>query len=302
MVQTMLPNEVHRRYRSLDTIAFWKGTEYRTFLHYMSVVIYKDYMFENAYKHYLLYFCAITLFSTKAHQQFWQLGGRLLTLFVKNFETYYGRSHLTSNVHNLLHVYSDVLNHGELDKFSSYRSENHYQLLKKWVHSGTRCLEQVANRVHHFASIHNFKTCTPPPYPILTRNQDGVHINKNFVLRPNRKDQWFLTRSKGIVKFLKVSNNANQTVLIGSQFDCMAELFHLETSDDIGRIDLSSSDLHIYKVNNNTSTSFVEVPLKSILCKLVCVPLPSRSLSRYVFDPDLSADFCAFFPLLHTFQ
>uniref|UniRef100_A0A182YMW0 Uncharacterized protein n=1 Tax=Anopheles stephensi TaxID=30069 RepID=A0A182YMW0_ANOST len=47
-----------------------------------------------------------------------------------NFPIHYGRTHMSSNIHNLLHVHEDVEVHGELDNFSAYPFENFLQFLK----------------------------------------------------------------------------------------------------------------------------------------------------------------------------
>ncbi|XP_035792854.1 uncharacterized protein LOC118467014 [Anopheles albimanus] len=305
MMKTMLPSEVHRRYRSLNSLAFWKGTEYRCFLHYMSVVIYKDFMSAAAYNHYLLYFSAITMFSSVAHKHNWQLGEKCLKFFVKHFATHFTRGSLTSNVHNLIHVYRDVSIHGALDEFSSYPFENHLQFLKQSVKSGTRCLEQVANRAHHFASVHQPTTCPPESYPKLIRNGRGVEVSANFVLLPNSKDQWFLTRSGGIVQFLEVKHNTMGRVLIGKAYGTKTDLFNVLLTDPITKetIQLSSSGLHIYKVPKNAPTTRVEVALQSILCKLVFVPMPAQSLAVSIYNHNRSCNdfaFSHYCTLLHS--
>ncbi|XP_050092062.1 uncharacterized protein LOC126575414 [Anopheles aquasalis] len=274
-------------------LPFWKATEFRSFFHYISIIIYKDFMYEDAFKHNLLYFSSITIFSTTAHRSNWALAGRILKLFVKTFKFHYGRSNLVSNVHNLLYVYRDVMIHGPLDIFSAFCFENHLQFLnphrvKRCVTSGNRCLEQVASRSRDFASIHKATSirCSDT-YPKLTKTAIGIQLTKIFLLMPNMKDQWFMTRSFGIVKFLKVHKNPDGSfMLIGKLFNNKEELFEIDTADDTGPIRFSSSILHMYKVNVNTPVRMVKIACTAVLCKLVCVPLPHRSLSRYKFDPN----------------
>ncbi|XP_049294177.1 uncharacterized protein LOC125769488 [Anopheles funestus] len=64
LLHIKLPSEIHRSPRSLQYIKFWKGTEFRTFLHYASVVVLKEILPETAYNHFLLLFCATTFLST----------------------------------------------------------------------------------------------------------------------------------------------------------------------------------------------------------------------------------------------
>ncbi|XP_049541717.1 uncharacterized protein LOC125954985 [Anopheles darlingi] len=304
MVRTKLPSEVNRPFRGVDLLPFWKATEFRSFLHYISIIIYRDFMYIEAFNHYLLYFSSITIFSSTFHRPNWVLAGRLLKLFVKTFKVHYGRSNLVSNVHNLHNVYRDVLNHGALDDFSAYCFENHLNFLKRCVRSGNRCLEQVVSRSRDFASINNAasKLHCSVTYPKLTPTGIGIQLTADFLLMPNMKDQWFMTRSFGIVKFIKPHKTPTGSFsLVGKLFNHVEELFTIDTEDDIGPLHLSSSSLHMYKVNVDTPVRIIKIPLTAVLCKLVCVPLPHRSLSRYKFDSNHPSETLAFFPLLHTF-
>uniref|UniRef100_A0A182WG78 Uncharacterized protein n=1 Tax=Anopheles minimus TaxID=112268 RepID=A0A182WG78_9DIPT len=153
LVHTRLPSEVNRPMRSLKTVRFWKATEYRSFLHYLSPVVMKDFMLSDALNHFLLYYCGVTMFSTSEHQRFWPLAKKFLDTFVKDFGKYYGRTHLTSNIHNLQHVYEDVMEFGQLDNFSAYPFENYLQIIKRYVKSGTRVAVQVTARMLEFEVI-----------------------------------------------------------------------------------------------------------------------------------------------------
>lgn len=68
MEKNKLPAEIHRPFRSFASIQYWKATEYRSFLHYISPVIYKDFLHIEGYNHYLLYFCSVTIFSSSAYR------------------------------------------------------------------------------------------------------------------------------------------------------------------------------------------------------------------------------------------
>lgn len=47
-----MPVEIHRSVRGLDVLCHWKGTEYRTFLYYLGVVILKDVLPVDVYQHF----------------------------------------------------------------------------------------------------------------------------------------------------------------------------------------------------------------------------------------------------------
>ncbi|XP_049293914.1 uncharacterized protein LOC125769291 [Anopheles funestus] len=305
LLRMQLPSEVHRRMRHLKHIAFWKGSEYRTFLYYASVVVMKDYMDCKTYSHFQLYFCGVTIFSSSAHQHLWPLAAVFLRKFVKEFGTIYGRIYMTSNIHNLQHVSGEVALHGPLDGFSAYPFENHLQLIKGWVRSGTKCAQQVAARSDELARVYRAVNTNAPQYPRLKANGAGVHVTADFVLMPNFKDQWFLTKDHGIVKFLEAKQSSSFPItVVGVRFLSVAELFNV-TADDNAFSPFSSAELHIYQSQENAPSQLVEVPWTDIRCKLVAVRLPTHSLNRkpqHPLPPRPNPDTIGFFPLLHTFM
>uniref|UniRef100_A0A182W8C9 Transposase domain-containing protein n=1 Tax=Anopheles minimus TaxID=112268 RepID=A0A182W8C9_9DIPT len=258
-----LPSEVHRRIRHLKYLAFWKGTEYRTFLHYTSVVVMKDFLRSEVYGHFLLYFCGVTIFSSSAHQRLWPRAEEFLRLFVKDFAKYYGQTHMTSNIHNLQHVSGEVALYGPLDGFSAYAFENHLQLMKRWVRAGTKCAQQVAARSDELARVYRADNENAPQYPILKANGVGLHVTADFVLMPNFKDQWFLTKDNGIVKFLSAKKSSQSIAVVGVRFVSVSELFSVPADENI-LLPFSSAEIHAYKVHEHAPSLMVEVPWTEI--------------------------------------
>lgn len=144
---TDLPSEIPRKFRSLKYLPLWKGTEFRIFLHYASIAILQNRIGDIAFKHFKLYYVAVTLFSSKYYQAHWKYAEQLMLNFVEQFGSIYERSHLTSNVHNLLHIGSEVHRFGSLSTFSTYPFENELQYMKKLVRGGSRHLGQVVCRL-----------------------------------------------------------------------------------------------------------------------------------------------------------
>lgn len=94
--------------RGLDCIAHWKGTELRTFLHYLGIVVLKDHLTTEAYQHFLLLFCAVTICTSKRYFNTLPTARAMLLLFIEMFGEIYGEHCITSNVHNLCHLVDDV--------------------------------------------------------------------------------------------------------------------------------------------------------------------------------------------------
>lgn len=55
LVKCKLPVEIHRAMRGLDVLSHWKGTEFRTFLYYISLVILKTVLPDEVYQHYVIF-------------------------------------------------------------------------------------------------------------------------------------------------------------------------------------------------------------------------------------------------------
>lgn len=77
-----MPSEIHRSVRGLDVLCHWKGTEYRTFLYYLGVVILKEVLPLDAYQHFLKIFCAITICSSKIYSNFFDLAEVLVNSYL----------------------------------------------------------------------------------------------------------------------------------------------------------------------------------------------------------------------------
>lgn len=101
ILNVKLPKEIHRKMRGLDCVAFWKGTEWRTLLNYVGVVILKDTLEDKLYNHFLLLFTAVTICSSNVYKSLWPIAQKLFEKFIEEFIAIYGEAYVTSNVHNL---------------------------------------------------------------------------------------------------------------------------------------------------------------------------------------------------------
>uniref|UniRef100_A0AAG5DRP2 Uncharacterized protein n=1 Tax=Anopheles atroparvus TaxID=41427 RepID=A0AAG5DRP2_ANOAO len=72
-----LPIEIHRKLRPIKFAKFWKGSEYASFLQYASIVVLKEQIPYDAYNHFLLLYCGVTLLSSESFKK----NGRLLESF-----------------------------------------------------------------------------------------------------------------------------------------------------------------------------------------------------------------------------
>uniref|UniRef100_A0A182S063 DUF4218 domain-containing protein n=1 Tax=Anopheles funestus TaxID=62324 RepID=A0A182S063_ANOFN len=138
--------EIHRKFRSFRDLKYWKGSEFSSFLFYVSIVVLRGILNDQHYKHFLLYFCSITLFSSEVYKEHFSLANTLIKLFVKQYKDIYGPEFISSNVHNLLHIYKEDDQFGPLHTISSYVFENELQRIKRFLRCGSKSLEKAINR------------------------------------------------------------------------------------------------------------------------------------------------------------
>lgn len=151
--QLKMPSEIHRSVRGLDCLSHWKGTEFRTFLHYISIVILKPFLASDVYEHFLSLFCAVTICSSNEYTKFLNLAHTLFLHYIEFFGDLYGEGYITSNVHNLCHVVEDVKRFGILIGISAYPFENKLFEIKNLIHSGNLPLSQIAKRIHEITEF-----------------------------------------------------------------------------------------------------------------------------------------------------
>ncbi|XP_067204150.1 uncharacterized protein [Linepithema humile] len=168
------PSDFPRKPRSLEFIKLWKATEFRQFLLYSGPIILKNILNKNVYENFLTLHIAIRILASTEHSknpQLLEYAEKLLNTFVQSFTTIYGVKYVSHNVHNLLHLTSDVKRFGALDGFSAFQFESYIFQLKKLVRKGDKPLQQITKRLYELNVI------------------SQVEIrNKKFFLKKNHKD------------------------------------------------------------------------------------------------------------------
>lgn len=144
-----VPLEFSRRPRIISHYLHFKAKEFRTFLLYTGPMVLKNILPVELYNHFLLLHCAITILVSEDHiavESNIDYADELLNEFVKQFADLYGKEYVSQNIHNLLHLCSDVKRFGTLDRTSAFRFENYMSTIKKMIRKGELPLQQVARR------------------------------------------------------------------------------------------------------------------------------------------------------------
>lgn len=285
LLSCKMPKEIHRSVRALDVLAYWKASEYRTFLLYLSIIILKHTLCSNAYHHFLTFFCAITICSNEKYFNYLPVGEKLLNYFLEHFRDIYGQQYMTSNVHNLCHIIEEVKHFGALQHFNAYPFENKLQVLKKMVRHGNRPLAQIASRLNERKLIDLDNVCNNSclKYPFIKKCKNiakNILCFESFILTNEPQDKWFMTSDNNVVELtsFSISINDNQIYLRGNIMKNLENVF--ETP-------VKSSLLNIYKWPILTGIKLIDkvFVVKDVKCKIVAIDYKSEMI---------------FAPLLHT--
>lgn len=306
--QCKLPREFQRPARSLEHLARWKGTEYRTFLLYLSPIILRKFFdSEDIVDHFLNFFCAIQICSR--HDQVadnYKVARSLITDFLEGVKAIYGTQLFCSNMHNLVHIIDDVERFGPLDSFDAYPFESRLYTLKRLIRSGNLPLSQVSKRITELQTNMSKPGISKDkrPTPVLKRkcitngsdkiledilkNKDSTAYSfidvHNFILdTTSDSDRWVLTSTCEVLFVDKVIHNSveNSFFLYGSIVNDLTDFFVKP---------LASSSLFIYASNLRLKPPQI-IKLGNIRGKMVKIDCQSTNLPKVVL-----------LPLIHTLE
>lgn len=288
-----MPIEIHRSIRNIDCFKFWKGTEFRTFLLYVGIVVLKHCLRESEYIHFRKLFCAVTLCTTdkymnKNKDKTSNLISILFNEYVEEFINLYGIEYVNSNVHNLIHVKDDILRFGNLTKISAYRFENCLAGLKLRIRTCNRPLEQISRRLSEldfdYHPINVEQTFEPIlRYPIsIDENEcayNQIILGNDLVLNSRSfGDKWVLFDSGKVAEFHFCLKRNGKCFLYAS---CIENLNNFFTQP------FSSKKIYIFSgIYNLSAPAYYE--FENIMAKMVCI---RNSEEEFIF-----------IPLLHTLK
>lgn len=276
------PSEIHRSIRNLDVIRHWKGTEFRTILLYVGIVVLKKHLPEKDYELFKNLFCAYTICSTNAYQRYLPIARHLFIDFIESHIEIYGENSITMNIHNTSHVVDDVENFGPLATISAYAFENELHNLKLRLKKCDKPLQQIARRVSESSSKIELKPKRPSiilerPFVILEHEvaYRQVEFKENSVLSSLEKNKWFLTHANDIVEFHFIIKKNNDYIIRGSP---------LKTTKSFFEQPFDSKRLNIFLCDKELQ-NFKYFKLSDIKAKMFCMPYENMWV---------------FVPLLHT--
>lgn len=298
-----LPREFQRPVRSLEHLSRWKGTEFRTFLLYLSPIVTRKFFdTEEISDHFMNFFCAVQICSR--HDQTpenYEIAKNLIHDFLEGTKSLYGSQMFCSNMHNLTHLIDDVKRYGPLDTFDAYPFESRLFGLKRLIRSGNLPLAQVSRRICEIQSNSGVEQQSYSKFknPILKRKHamarsDIYKANSsvvngeadiysfvdfgNFCINTeSESDRWVLTDNCDIVYVKHIIHNRTlDTIeLHGQKLRDIYDFFCKPVASSL--LYIFASNLELNEIQCFSS--------EQLLCKMVKIDCHDIKLPKTVFFP-----------------
>lgn len=281
-----MPAEIHRSIRSLNHIKYWKGTEYRTFLLYVGIVVLKDFLTQELYEHFLVLVSAVSICYCDAYKKYLSIAKKLFDEFIESYIEIYGIDEIGSNMHNLNHIVDDVNRFGNLNNISTYEFENTLGQIKLLLRRCDKPLEQISRRITESFNIKkqnwldqkDFKPSVQYAFEDLNRPNiecyKQIYFKKDVRLSSRKfGDKFFLTHENEIVELDHIIRYNNSFRIFGFSLKNKGPFFSQPFSSTYINIFLSDLEKQNSKYHN----------VESIKCKLICLSYKTN----YVLIPML---------------
>ncbi len=180
-VKRYVPVEFPRKTRTLDDFPHLKATEHRNHLLYFLPVALQGVLHQDMYDNYMLLHVSIKILTNSHNSRTYASYAEiLLKKFTKDCVLFYGRKFISYNIHNLIHLPSDVEEIGCLDSYSAFPFENKLQSIKNLIRTSANPLSQVIRRVKEIEEI-----ATDVYAPVLSKEVVCSHLHSNGPILPD---------------------------------------------------------------------------------------------------------------------
>lgn len=286
--------------KNIKHVPRFKATECRQFLHYTGVVLFKQHFSSKFYEHFLSLHVAIRLLSFEP----WcfddnALANDLLSVYVRNSPLIFTDAYVCYNLHGFYHLAQDVLHlRRPLYFFSTYRTENFYGFLKRFLQKNDKALQQLAKRLAERSSFQhlidqydkrNFNFGlkfskshkSGPLVPYCT----GAQFNKvekfnSWTLTTSTPDKCVYFNDLTIVQICNFVKHGETNGIIGRRYERKFDFYGPPVCS------IPSSYIYEFKVfQSDLSTRLYAWDINEIKCKAVRLPelYPNTTNSFVVF-------------------
>ena len=215
-VSQHVPSEFCRNMSGgLNSLAYWKATEFRLFMLYGGIVALEGILESSQYKHFLKFSLAMRILLTDNQLENMDCAKALLESFVKNSVKYYGEGFLSYNIHSIVHLVDDYYKWGNLDSVSCFPFESYLGSCVKGRLSGfNKPLEQLCRHI----SLENKNTNLTKANSFLQK-KNSIKF-KDFILRSGKlgdKDNCVLLNSGDIAIITAFNKNSLNVDIYGTK-------------------------------------------------------------------------------------
>ena len=202
----------------------------------------------------------------------------LLQVFAENASRLYGKTFITYNIHNLVHLAEDVMMFGPLYSFSAYLFENRPGTIKRLLRKSEKPLKQIikglaelqqnsspnvstSDSKFHFRVEH--KNGPLLPLFINGSKQFGIVEYKKFTLTLKDGDNCVLLHERVVVKIENIVELSCKPFIIGKNFRNLKNLYPHP---------FDSTDFDIFQCSD-LSDELRYWPLEFVQFKMYLMPL-----------------------------
>ena len=165
------PHFLQRLPQMIDKLIYWKGTELRSFLFNLSLIVLLDVLEPQYYNHFALFVKGVSLLnSSSISEADLVLSSLLLSQFVMEFASLYGVRNMSHNLHMCLHLERAVRFLGPLWIVSCFKFEDINGRVSNFIH-GT---QHVGLQIHTNLSIIT-------QLPLMVRNLKDSEAKELFL-------------------------------------------------------------------------------------------------------------------------
>ena len=139
-----IPTDYPRLRRDIQQFTFFTASEYKNYMHHISIFLFKEILPEKCFDHYLLYVLFVRILSKPAISNADIVySSQLIHRFVDEFKDLYGTENMTFNLHCHLHLPMQVLKFGGFDKLNVFPLEGYFKICRA-LYFGTKGIaEQI---------------------------------------------------------------------------------------------------------------------------------------------------------------
>ncbi len=290
LLSTFTPREFARRSRPYSSN--FKSTEWSQSLKYTCPVVFRNRLSQERYEHMLTLHVAVKILSSERFcYTFNAYAKDLLQVFVENGARLYGKSFITYNIHNLVHVADDVMMFGPLNSFSAYVFENKLGIIKRLLRKSEKPLEQIVKRLAELQQNSNPINVSSleskfrfraehrkgPLLPLFIdgSKQFSIVEYKNFTLTAKDGDNCVLLNDSVVVKIANIVELSCKPFIIGRYFRHLKNLYPHP---------FDSTDFDIFQCSD-LSDELLYWPLEFVRFKMYLMPLSGlQSFAAYPIE------------------